>query len=245
MATHTRVHPHAHSHPHARSHTGPTAESPRAEAVCSAEPSHGCGCSHVPPAHGTIRNLARYRRILWIALVLNAAMFVVELVGAERSGSVSLFADSIDFAGDAMNYGVSLAVLSAVLAVRAKASMVKAASMVGFGVVVFGAALWRASSGIPPEPVTMGVVGFLALAVNVGVAALLYAWREGDADMRSVWLCSRNDALGNLAVMGAALGVFGTGTAWPDLIVAAFMATLALRSGTSVWMQARRELAAG
>ncbi len=242
MATHTHVHP----HPHPQSHTAPTAESPPAEAAaCSAEPSHGCGCSHAPPALGTIQNLARYRRILWIALVLNAAMFVVELVGAQRSGSVSLLADSIDFAGDAMNYGVSLAVLSAVLAVRAKASMVKAASMFGFGAFVLGAALWRAITGLPPEPVTMGVVGFLALAVNVGVAAMLYAWREGDANMRSVWLCSRNDALGNLAVMGAALGVFGTGTAWPDLIVAAFMATLALRSGTSVWMQARRELAAG
>jgi Co/Zn/Cd efflux system component len=238
MATHSQVHAHSHTSPHVES-TG------REAATCSAEPSHGCGCSHVPPALGTIGNLARYRRVLWIALVLNAAMFVVELVGAERSGSVSLLADSIDFAGDAMNYGVSLAVLSAVLAVRAKASLVKAVSMIGFGVFVLGAALWRASTGTPPEPVTMGVVGFLALAVNVGVAAMLYAWREGDANMRSVWLCSRNDALGNLAVMGAALGVFGTGSAWPDLIVAALMATLALRSGATVWMQARRELAAG
>ncbi|MCX8099411.1 MAG: cation transporter [Casimicrobiaceae bacterium] len=170
-------------------------------------------------------------------------MFVVELIGAERSGSVSLLADSIDFAGDAMNYGVSLAVLSSALAVRAKASLVKAVCMIGFGVAVLLAALWRAAVGTPPEAFTMGVIGFLALAVNVGVAAMLYAWREGDANMLSVWLCSRNDALGNLAVMAAALGVFGTGTAWPDLLVAAFMAALALRSGTVVWQRARAELA--
>ena len=91
----------------------------------------------------------------------------------------------------------------------------------------------------------MGVVGALALAANLGVAWLLYAFREGDANMRSVWLCTRNDAIGNVAVLLAALGVFGTGTRWPDLLVAAVMAGLALAAGLSVIRQARQELVAG
>jgi len=186
--------------------------------------------------------MRRYRLVLWVALIANALMFVVELIGAERAGSLSLLADSIDFAGDAMNYAVSLAVLGSLLAVRARASLVKAACMIGFGLFVLVAAMLRMAVGVPPEPITMGVVGALALAVNVGVALMLFAWRDGDANMRSVWLCSRNDALGNIAVLAAALGVFGTAAAWPDLTVAAFMAALALRSGTAVWRQARQEL---
>jgi len=200
-----------------------------------------CTCSHeAPPA--AVQS-PRYRRILWVALVLNAAMFVVELVGSHHSGSLALLADAIDFAGDALNYGVSLAVLGAALVWRARAAWVKAWTMLGFGAFVLGRALWSAWYGEVPEPMTMGLIGLLALAVNVGVAALLFAYREGDANMRSVWLCSRNDAIGNLAVMGAALGVAGSGTAWPDLGVAALMAALALHAGLSVRRQARAELA--
>ena len=200
-----------------------------------------CTCSHeAPPAAS---QSPRYRRILWVALVLNAAMFVVELVGSHRAGSLALLADAIDFAGDALNYGVSLAVLGAALVWRARAAWVKAWTMMGFGAFVLGRALWSVWHGEVPEAVTMGLIGLLALAVNVGVAALLFAYREGDANMRSVWLCSRNDAIGNLAVVGAALGVAGTGTAWPDLGVAALMAALALHAGLSVRRQARDELA--
>jgi len=184
----------------------------------------------------------RYRRILWMALLLNAAMFFVEIGAGWRSGSVSLLADAIDFAGDAANYGVSLAVLTMAVAVRARAAQLKAVSMALFGVLVLARAGWAMAQGDVPEPVTMGAVGVLALGVNLGVAAMLYAWREGDANMRSVWLCTRNDALGNLAVCGAALGVFGTGTAWPDLIVAAGMALLALHSSIAVLRQAHTEL---
>lgn len=199
-----------------------------------------CTCEHeAPPAAA---QSPRYRRILWLALVLNAAMFVVELAGSQRTDSLSLMADAIDFAGDALNYGVSLAVLGAALAWRARAAWVKAWTMMGFGAFVLGRAVWSLWFGAVPEPVTMGAIGALALAVNVGVAALLYAFREGDANMRSVWLCSRNDAIGNLAVMGAALGVAGTGTAWPDLAVAALMAALALQGGRAVRRQARAEL---
>jgi cation diffusion facilitator family transporter len=184
----------------------------------------------------------RYRKVLWIALVLNALMFVVEFIASWSSGSVSLLADSIDFAGDAGNYGISLLVLSAAVAVRSRAAVFKAACMGAFGVFVLGKALWTWQGGAIPEPATMGAVGFAALLVNGGVAWLLYRFRSGDANMRSVWLCSRNDALGNVAVMLAALGVFGTGTAWPDLIVAAMMSVLALTGSWSVLKQASHEL---
>ncbi|MEO8058118.1 MAG: cation transporter [Burkholderiales bacterium] len=183
-----------------------------------------------------------YRKVLWIALLLNATMFAVEIAASAQSGSVSLLADAIDFFGDAANYALSLAVLSMALAWRARASLLKAASMAGFGVFVLGRALWSALNGEPPQPLTMGAVALLALAVNVLVAWLLYRYRNGDSNKRSVWICSRNDAIGNVAVAAAALGVFGTGAAWPDLLVAASMAVLALTGAWSVVQQARGEL---
>ena len=184
----------------------------------------------------------RYRRALWIALVLNLAMFVVEFGASWTSGSVSLLADSIDFFGDAGNYALSLAVLAMALPVRARAAVVKAACMGAFGVFVLARAAWGLHAGTPPEPATMGVVGFVALAVNGGVATMLYRFRTGDANMRSVWICSRNDALGNVAVMLAAAGVLGTGSAWPDLLVAFVMGVLALAGSWTVMRQARGEL---
>jgi Co/Zn/Cd efflux system component len=187
-------------------------------------------------------DLARYRRVLWIALVVNAMMFVVELGAGWTSGSLSLLADSIDFAGDAFNYGVSLAVLASALAWRARAAMMKALCMLGFGIAILCSAAWRGWQGQTPEAFTMGAVGLLALGANLAVAWMLYAFREGDANMRSVWLCTRNDALGNLAVMLAALGVLGSGRAWPDLLVATLMAGLALHSGQQVMKQALTEL---
>lgn len=199
-------------------------------------------CTHDTPDTAALHNPARYRRILWIALLINAAMFGVEILAGWRAGSLSLMADAIDFAGDALNYGVSLAVLSAALAWRARAALVKAACMVGFGLVVLGKVVWSLWLGNVPDAATMGVVGFVALAANVAVAWMLYAFREGDANMRSVWLCSRNDAIGNIAVMLAALGVLGTHQSWPDLLVAAGMAALALQGGWLVWRQARGEL---
>jgi Co/Zn/Cd efflux system component len=185
----------------------------------------------------------RYRRILWIALVLNVAMFGVEVVGGLRTGSVSLLADAIDFFGDAANYGLSLLVLDMALATRARASLLKAASMAAFGVFVMGRAVWSWNAGVTPEPIGMGLIALLALAVNVAVALMLYRFRTGDSNMRSVWICSRNDALGNIAVAFAALGVFGSGSAWPDLLVAAGMAALALSGAWSVMHHAREELA--
>ena len=201
-------------------------------------------CCHTPPERDRQRAIPPgYRRALWIALIVNAAMFAIEIGAGLRAGSVSLLADAIDFFGDAANYALSIAVLGMAVTWRSGAALLKAASMLAFAFAVAGRAVWSALSGITPEPVTMGVVGTLALAANIGVAVMLYAYREGDANMRSVWLCTRNDAIGNLAVLAAALGVFGTGTAWPDLAVAMAMAALAAWSAFAVVRQARQELA--
>lgn len=185
----------------------------------------------------------RYGKVLWVALWINAAMFGVEILGSVTSGSVSLLADATDFLGDAANYALSLAVLSLGLMWRSRAALVKGFTMGAFGIFVLGRAAWGTMGGLPPEPATMGAIAFVALMANVGVAIMLYAFRHGDANMRSVWLCSRNDAIGNVAVMLAALGVFGTGRAWPDLVVAGVMGTLALTAALAVVRQARAELA--
>jgi Co/Zn/Cd efflux system component len=184
----------------------------------------------------------RFRRTLWIALVINIVMFGVEFAAGLRADSVSLLADAVDFLGDAANYGLSLFVLSMLPVWRSRAALLKGLTMGAYGVFVLSQAGWNAMSGVVPEAAIMGMVGLLALIANVSVAALLYAFREGDANMRSVWLCSRNDAIGNVAVMLAALGVFGTGTAWPDLAVAVGMGLLALTAARAVIRQARKEL---
>ena len=185
----------------------------------------------------------RFRKALWLALAINAAMFGVEIVAGAKTGSVSLLADAVDFAGDAANYAISLAVLALGLVWRARAALLKGGTMAAFGLFVLGRAAWSAWLGEPPEPLTMGAVGLLALLANAGVALMLYAFRDGDANMRSVWLCSRNDAIGNVAVMLAAAGVFGTGSGLPDVLVALIMAALALWAGLSVIRQARAALA--
>ncbi|KAA1175938.1 cation transporter [Marinobacter salinexigens] len=197
-----------------------------------------CSCSAPEPKSPA----PGFRKALWIALAVNLAMFLVEGFASLQSGSVSLMADAIDFFGDSANYLLSLSVLSMGMLWRGRAAFVKGLTMATFGLVVWFRAVWVAQSGITPEPLTMGAVGLLALAANVGVAAILFRFREGDSDMRSVWLCSRNDAISNIAVMGAALGVFGTGSAWPDLIVAAIMGTLAVTAGVSVVRHARKDI---
>ena len=186
-----------------------------------------------------------YRRVLWVALFVNAAMFVVEAAAGLAAGSVSLQADALDFFGDAANYGLSLSVLSMALVWRARAALVKGVSMGLFGVWVIAMAVANVLAGGTPHAVTMGAVGFAALVANVGVAVMLYRYRDGDANMRSVWLCTRNDALGNVAVMLAAVGVFGTGSLWPDIAVAAVMASLALSAASQTIASALRELRTG
>jgi Co/Zn/Cd efflux system component len=197
------------------------------------------GCCSVPEPK---QPDPRFRKELWFALWINLAMFVVEGAASLHSGSVSLLADAIDFFGDSANYVLSLSVLSMGMLWRGRAAMVKGITMALFGFAVLGRALWVAQSGITPEPFTMGAVGLLALIANMVVAITLFKFRAGDSDMRSVWLCSRNDAIGNVAVMAAALGVFGTGTAWPDLAVATVMGLLAITAGVSVVRHARSDI---
>lgn len=198
-----------------------------------------CQCS-TPEPHAPS---SRFRRALWIALWVNLGMFLVEGLASIQAGSASLMADAIDFFGDSANYALSLSVLSMGLLWRGRAALVKGITMLAFGLAVVAKAGWNLQAGIPPEAMTMGVVGALALVANVSVAVMLFAHRGGDANMRSVWLCSRNDALSNIAVMLAALGVFGTGSAWPDLLVAAIMGGLAISSGYSIIAHARSDIA--
>lgn len=194
-----------------------------------------CQSSCAAPGPGD----SRFRRVLWIALAINAVMFFVEIIGGSYAGSVSLLADAVDFLGDAANYGISLVVLSMGVIWRARAAMAKGITMALYGLAILGVVAWNAARGEAPEPMAMGAIGLLALLANLAVAILLYAFRSGDANMRSVWLCSRNDAIGNLAVLVAALGVFGTGSAWPDLLVAVLMAGLGLSAAVTVIRQAR------
>src|SRR3546814_8381384 len=170
----------------------------------------GKSCCQTPEPDQSAHNNPRWRMILWIALIANAAMFVVEIVAGVAADSRALQADALDFFGDAANYAISLGVAGLALSWRAKAALFKAATMLAFGLWVFGYAIYGLIAGANPEPQTMGLIGTLALVVNVVVALLLFRYREGDANMRSVWICSRNDAIGNIAVLGAALGVFGT-----------------------------------
>ena len=183
-----------------------------------------------------------YRRILWVALAVNLAMFAVEIGAGLAAQSSSLLADSLDFLGDSANYGLSLFVLGMALQWRARASLIKAASMAAFGLWVAYVTIGHALAGTVPSAPVMGAVGALAFAANLGVAFLLYRWREGDSNMRSVWLCTRNDAIGNLAVLAAAAGVFGSGAGWPDYLVAAIMSGLALTGAFQVARHALGEL---
>jgi Co/Zn/Cd efflux system component len=182
--------------------------------------------------------------VLWIALLANGVMFFVELVASVWSGSSALAADAGDFLGDSANYALSLGALAMGGAWISRVALLKGTAMSIYGVAVLAYALWRTWLGVPPEAGTMGAVGLLALLVNLGVAALLFRFREGDANMRSVWLCTRNDVIANLAVLAAAVGVFGTGTVWPDVAVAAMLAILGLSSGRIVIRHARAELRA-
>ncbi|MDP2329100.1 MAG: cation transporter [Reyranella sp.] len=183
-----------------------------------------------------------YRRVLWAALAVNLAMFAVEIGAGLAAQSVALLADSLDFLGDSANYGISLFVLGMALQWRARASLLKAASMAAFGLWVAVTTIQHALAGTVPAAPVMGAVGALAFAANLGVALLLYRWRAGDSNMRSVWLCTRNDAIGNLAVLVAAAGVFGSGTGWPDYVVAAVMSGLALTGAFQVARHALGEL---
>lgn len=197
----------------------------------------GC-CGHEARFDGLSKD---YKRRLWLVIALNATMFGVEMVAGHMAKSQALQADALDFLGDALTYGISLAVIGASLRVRSTAALAKGASLLLMGLWVFGSTLYRLLHVGVPEAGVMGVVGLLALLTNLASVLLLVRYKDGDANVRSVWLCSRNDAIGNVAVMIAALGVWGTATGWPDLIVATIMAGLFLSSSFQIIRQALAE----
>jgi Co/Zn/Cd efflux system component len=202
-----------------------------------------CCCAPPPLNLGGSRKQDRaHRRVLWAVLAINALMFAVEVIAGVAAGSAALQADALDFLGDAANYSISLMVVGMALRYRASAAMAKGATMAAFGLWVLGTAVWHSVHGTLPSAFTMGTVGVAALIANAASFGLLWAHRHGDANMRSAWICTRNDLLGNLAVLIAALGVFGTGTGWPDIIVAAIMAALAIQGAALVIRQAAAEL---
>ena len=199
-----------------------------------------CCSNNCEPFDGTS---PAYRRVLWIVIALNAGMFLVETVAGHLAASQALKADALDFLADAVTYGLSLAVIGRALIWRSRAALLKGASLALMAVWVLGSTIWQLLVLGRPEAHVMGLIALLALAVNMASVLLLLRWREGDANVRSVWLCSRNDAIGNVVVMLAALGVWGTDTAWPDLAVAAIMAGLFLVSSVKILRQAADERA--
>ncbi|UWQ49725.1 cation transporter [Leisingera caerulea] len=197
----------------------------------------GC-CNHEARFDGVS---ADYKRRLWLVIAINAGMFAVEMGAGQLSGSQALKADALDFLGDALTYGISLAVIGATLRTRALAALGKGISLLLMGAWVFGSTVYQVFYVGVPQAQIMGVIGFMALAANLISVMLLARYKDGDANVRSVWLCSRNDAIGNVAVMIAALGVWGTATGWPDLIVAGIMGGLFLNSAFQILVQAVRE----
>ena len=186
--------------------------------------------------------LAIYRRVLWTVLVINGVMFLIEGASGLAANSVSLQADALDFLGDAATYAISLMVLGMSVRWRASAAILKGAAMGAFGVWILGASVFHVIFPALPSAGVMGGVGVLALAANLASAFLLYRFRHGDANVRSIWLCTRNDAIGNIAVIAAGAGVYATATGWPDLAVGVIMAALALSSSLLLLRQAAREL---
>ena len=197
-----------------------------------------CGCQDSPRFDGLD---PAYKRVLWTVIAINALMFLVEMAAGHLATSQALQADALDFLGDTLTYGISLAVIGSSLAVRSTAALFKGLSLTLVGVWVLGATAYHVLVLGVPKAEVMGVIGLLALGANLASVVLLLRYKDGDANVRSVWLCSRNDAIGNVAVMAAALGVWGTATAWPDLLVAAAMALLFLNSSVQILRQALLE----
>ncbi|WP_439150427.1 cation transporter [Sulfitobacter sp.] len=201
-----------------------------------------CGCTGNPKFDGVD---PAYKRVLWVVIFINAAMFVVEMSAGKLAGSQALQADALDFLGDALTYGLSLAVIGMSLKTRSTAALLKGLSLLGMGLWVFGSTVYQFFVLGLPKAEIMGLIGLLALAANLASVFLLMRYKDGDANVRSVWLCSRNDAIGNVAVMVASVAVWLTATAWPDLVVAIFMAGLFLRSAQLILVQSWQELRSG
>ncbi len=184
-----------------------------------------------------------YKRALIIVIVINALMFLVEMPMGFIGQSQALKADALDFLGDTFTYAISLAVIGRSMNVRAKVAMFKGVTLLFMGLWVLGSTIYSVFYTQTPAAMIMGSVGFAALAANLISVLLLVRFKDGDANVRSVWLCSRNDAIGNIMVMIAATGVWASGTGWPDLIVASIMASLFLWGAVAIIRQAAHELA--
>jgi len=197
------------------------------------------GCCENPKFDGLS---PAYKRALLLVIAINGVMFIVEMLAGFASGSQALKADALDFGGDTATYAISLAVLAAPIGVRARASLFKGASLAAIAGFILITTALRFFGGETPEAQTMGIIGLVALLANVASVFILLRWRDGDSNVRSVWLCSRNDAIGNVGVIAAGATVALSGSAWPDLIVAALLATLFLKSSASIISQARQEL---
>jgi len=183
-----------------------------------------------------------YQRRLWIVIAINASMFLVEMAAGALAGSQALQADALDFLGDATTYAISLAVIGTSIQIRARAAILKAISLTAMALWVLVSTAYHVLILGVPRAEVMGAIGVLALAANAASVLILMRYKDGDANVRSVWLCSRNDAIGNVAVMIAALAVWSTATKWPDLIVAAIMAGLFLNSSIQILRQSFREM---
>lgn len=199
-------------------------------------------CCHDCHTDTPTDNSPGWRIALWVALLVNGGFFLGEIVAGIAAGSSALQADALDFFGDTVNYAISLGVASMVPTWRSRAALVKGGTMIAFAVWVLASTTWHLWQETLPRAEIMGVVGFAALIANAGVAFMLYRFRRGDANRRSVWICSRNDAIGNFAVLLAAMGVFGTKSGFPDIVVAAIMGGLGLMGGWQIVRQARSEL---
>ena len=198
-----------------------------------------CGCHAGVPVFDGVD--PRYKRVLWTVIAINAALFVTEIVAGHVARSQALQADALDFLADTVTYGLSLAVIGASLRTRATAALFKGLSLSLMGAWVLGSTLYHVLILGLPRAEIMGGIGILALAANVSSVLLLMRYKDGDANVRSVWLCSRNDAIGNVVVMAAAGAVWWTTSAWPDLIVAGIMAGLFLSSAVQILRQAWAE----
>ncbi len=219
--------------------SGPTA-TPSSGATCSAD-GGGCGCEATIIAFDGTR--PEYIRRLWMVIVINATMFLVEMFGGMMARSQALKADALDFLGDTLTYGMSLAVIGKPLRLRASVAMVKGVSLFAMGMWVLGNTLYHTLILQTPAAPVMGAIAFAALAANLASVLLLLPYKDGDANVRSVWLCSRNDAYGNLGVIAASWLVWLTGSAWPDIVVAFVMAALFTHSSWRILQQARAEFA--
>ena len=212
------------------------------ERPLSSEPmASGCGCGATVKFDGAT---PAYRRILMTVIAINGAAFVAIAGGAALQGSASLGANALDFLADAATYGISLAVIGRSVAVRSGAAMIKGVSLAALALFILGYAIWRAFSGAPPEGFVITGLGALGFFANALAALLLVRHREGDANVRSVWLCTRNDLIQSLVVAATGGAVWLTGSRWPDLIAGGLLAAVFLQSAWSIVRQSRAELKA-